>query len=239
MEDINWRDTIQLLYDPYFSGNVDLPSQHYIERIETFLDEFQRTPFGQDILRSVQKKYGTDEVLERSGTNMLRIGVNDNFRSATLSDGQITLDVRDETSLAFIDQNTGNPMLMLMERTLVHELVHAADPKIEIYQNNQEHCHAVAVEEYATQQTDFYGQQYAPYFGVRGVYGNIANAEERDKLFSIEQNGDPIAMINNDPSVRAEIQDAIESVAGQIAACSEGTHNHPPKVILPVQTHGK
>ena len=206
---IEWKDIITLDKFNYFTGNVETKPEVYFTQIEAFFDEFQTTNFGQEKLAQIRQKYG-DKKLE--------ISLNDSFQSVTFSNGQISIDVRDEKSLAFLDPNTCEPKEMSIERILTHELIHAADPRIELGKNNQEECHDKLVEEYATTETDKYAKLHAPQFGERAAYSNIVSASEKDNLLKTEQ-GSAIDLLKNDPSLQEEINDIVINVKSLMESC--------------------
>ena len=212
---INWRDIISIDNDNYFSGNTNNPQIHYINRTEKFLDKFQSSKFGQEKLYQIQMKYQNKK---------LNIGFNDNFRSVTFPDGQITIDVRDEDSLAFIDQNSCEPKNMSIERILTHELIHAADPRIELRKDNKEECHNTLVEEYATIRTDKYGKLHAPEFGKRAAYKNCVSASKKDTFFKTEQ-GNAIDLIKNNPELQEKINDIVINLKSTMKSCVDEIKN--------------
>lgn len=199
---IEWCDIISIDNDNHFSDNVSNP-EIYISRVENFLDEFQKTDFGQDVFLNIRQKYGEKK---------LEISLNDDFGSMTFPSGNISISIQDECDLSFIDQDSNEFQKMPLERILVHELIHASDPRVEIGKDNKEECHKILVEEYATSQTDKYSRLHKPEFGQRVAYDNIIPKNEQDTSIS--------TLVNN-PEIRKKIRTAVTNVQLEIASCTD------------------
>jgi hypothetical protein len=225
---IQWTEVISISQDNWFSGNVNVPPEFYVDKIENFLNDFEKTEFGQNVLNRIKNKY-TDSCLE--------ISVNDFLRSMLFVDGNITLDVRDDKSTAFINLDNCEPMLFPFERGVLHELIHASDPRIKIGEDNQDKCHTLLVEEFAVSETDKYARTYANEFGTRGTYGNAIVSSEPNELLG-EQQGDPLCFLEENPHLKEKILGLVETVKSDIEICTYETHNFQG-LQLPVSSSNK
>lgn len=225
---IKWEDVVSIDKNNYFSGNVYAKPEVYVKRIEKFLDQFQETENGQEILSRVKHKYGDSKV---------SIGINDYFTSMIFPDGEITIDVREENSLAFIDQNSSKPMSIPLERIILHELIHASDPRIKIGQENKDKCHSTLIENYAVSIVDKYSKECAPEFGIRASYDNMVGATKTDNQFQTITE-DPIKLIKNSPELQRKIQASVANIKSVVESCTDTTEIFND-IALPISKSNK
>jgi|GEM_PF-6281290 len=209
---LNWRDVITLEEPNLFFFEQSSPEQvqEAFQQIEEFLDFVEVTPKGQEMLHAIQEKYAPREHMNIAGGAKLEIGLNDNFRSATWSDGNISIDIRFPDYHAFIDQRSGEAVPFNMERMVFHELVHAADPRVGFNDDNKGPDYDTVVEEFATSQTDEFGREVMPAFGVRGAYGNDAGSCP-EPIFD-DPGMDGIKILEQNSALRGKIQGLVETV---------------------------
>lgn len=221
MEDhLNWRDVLTLEEPDLFFFEQRSPEQAHeaFQKIESFLDFVEVTPTGQEMLQAIQEKYAPREHMNIAGGAKPTIGLNDNFRSVTWPDGNVSIDIRDPDYHAFIDQKSGGAVPLSMERMVFHELVHAADPKVG-FEDEQSSDRSTIVEEYATLQTDKFGREFMPNFGVRGVYGNVAGKCPQPFFDDPGENG--MEILKHDSELREEIQGLVETVDERVKSAQQ------------------
>ena len=174
MPHIGWRDIIDLNFDHLHEQDGYSPEQ--IEAIEDratlFLDTLEATEFGQEHFQRILTKFEDDKL-------------NINFFNSTndgWKDDNISLSV--EYDWGFLDQRSNEFSLMTFERMMIHELVHAGDPRSprEPFAYNEDYT--IATEEFATLETDRFARENMPHLGLRGAYDNAFDSDQplNDKL---------------------------------------------------------
>ena len=194
---IHWEDVIEIKRDDGFLKNkTPAEMEQYQERLERFLDYVENTEQGQELLQSLQDKYGDIE----GHSGKVDIHLVDQGSSITWPDGSIMLDVTLPQYLAFLDAETRQAVPLSFERQTFHELVHSADNNLKFgvwYDDPNS-------EEYATQQTDAFARDYMPELGQRGVYDNVAGQQPDDIIDMEAISG--MDQITTNPSVRIKLE---------------------------------
>ena len=201
MPHVGWRDVIDLKFDNLPESYTPQDVEALRNRVTLFLDTFEATDFGQSNLSQIKDKYGNDR---------LNIDLYDKTNDGWKGDS-ISLSV--DQGWGFINQQTNEFTPMSLERMMVHEMIHAGDPRFSRGVNMVSEELSTATEEFATLETDRFVAQYMPHLGIRGAYVNAINSDQ-----SIPQ------------KFRDEVERAVSSVNQRMADAERALVNRQNKI---------
>ncbi len=160
---VNWEDHFRFDFSRLSPEYSEEEIAEIALRVTTVLNDFESSDIGQFHLSRLQEKFGDAPVTLR-----LHEQTEDGYK-----DHAIDLSVR--SGWGFLDQNSQSFMEMPLERMLIHEVIHAADPNMPIGPFVYNDDWKTMCEEYATLQTDEFAERFRPDLGNRGAYANAIN----------------------------------------------------------------
>jgi hypothetical protein len=149
-----WRDVIQL-----DRASVKGFPEH-AARISKFLDEIENKPEGVDLMADIRKKFAPSKKVLLTFNNTSRSGY---MNGTTL----LHINLQDFDTIQVVDSKTKQLTPVGFQQIVLHELVHAADPKLSVDNPNDPYVrkgvNGVAPSEiYAVNRTNQIMRKYYP-----------------------------------------------------------------------------